>query len=77
MPKILIVDDEPHIRLLLEQSLEGLENAGRRVAVPPRTGSRRSRSSRRERPELAVSGHHDAEDERFRRLPGGQIRSGD
>jgi DNA-binding response OmpR family regulator len=26
--KILIVDDEPHIRLLLEQTLEDLENAG-------------------------------------------------
>jgi len=28
MPKILIVDDEPHIRLLLEQTLEEVENAG-------------------------------------------------
>jgi two-component system, OmpR family, alkaline phosphatase synthesis response regulator PhoP len=28
MPKILIVDDEPHIRLLLEQALEELENKG-------------------------------------------------
>ena len=28
MPKILIVDDEPHIRLLLEQTLEELENEG-------------------------------------------------
>lgn len=28
MPKILIVDDEPHIRLLLEQTLEELEDAG-------------------------------------------------
>jgi DNA-binding response OmpR family regulator len=27
-PKILIVDDEPHIRLLLEQTLEELEDAG-------------------------------------------------
>ncbi len=26
--KILIVDDEPHIRLLLEQTLEDLEDAG-------------------------------------------------
>jgi DNA-binding response OmpR family regulator len=26
--KILMVDDEPHIRLLLEQTLEDLENAG-------------------------------------------------
>lgn len=28
MPKILIVDDEPHIRLLLEQTLEDLEDEG-------------------------------------------------
>ena len=28
MPKILIVDDEPHIRLLLEQTLEDLEDKG-------------------------------------------------
>lgn len=28
MPKILIVDDEPHIRLLLEQTLEDLEDQG-------------------------------------------------
>lgn len=28
MPKILIVDDEPHIRALLEQTLEELEDEG-------------------------------------------------
>ncbi len=28
MPKVLIVDDEPHIRLLMEQTLEELEDAG-------------------------------------------------
>jgi DNA-binding response OmpR family regulator len=28
MPKILIVDDEPHIRLLLEEALENLEDEG-------------------------------------------------
>lgn len=28
MPKILIVDDEPHIRLLLEQTLEEFEEGG-------------------------------------------------
>lgn len=28
MPKVLIADDEPHIRLLLEQSLEELEQQG-------------------------------------------------
>lgn len=28
MPKILIVDDEPHIRLLLEEALEDIEDEG-------------------------------------------------
>jgi DNA-binding response OmpR family regulator len=28
MPKVLIADDEPHIRLLLEQTLEDLEDEG-------------------------------------------------
>ena len=28
MPKILIVDDEPHIRILLEQTMEDLEDQG-------------------------------------------------
>lgn len=28
MPKLLIADDEPHIRLLLEQTLEALEDDG-------------------------------------------------
>ncbi|OPX86394.1 MAG: hypothetical protein A4E52_01518 [Pelotomaculum sp. PtaB.Bin013] len=28
MPKVLIVDDEPHIRILLEQTLEELEDEG-------------------------------------------------
>ncbi len=28
MPKVLIVDDEPHIRLLLEQTLEEFEDEG-------------------------------------------------
>ena len=33
MPKILIVDDEPHIRLLLEQTLEELEEKGGNAAI--------------------------------------------
>lgn len=32
-PKILIVDDEPHIRLLLEQTLEDLEDEGVELLV--------------------------------------------
>lgn len=33
MPKILIVDDEPHIRLLLQQTLEELEDEGTELLV--------------------------------------------
>ncbi len=33
MPKVLIVDDEPHIRLLLEQTLEELEDEGVELLV--------------------------------------------
>jgi two-component system alkaline phosphatase synthesis response regulator PhoP len=33
MPKILIADDEPHIRLLLEQTLEELEDEGAELIV--------------------------------------------
>lgn len=33
MPKILIADDEPHIRLLLEQALEELEDEGVKLII--------------------------------------------
>lgn len=33
MPKVLIADDEPHIRLLLEQTLEDLEDEGLEILV--------------------------------------------
>lgn len=33
MPKILIADDEPHIRLLLEQTLEELEDEGVKLII--------------------------------------------
>lgn len=33
MPKILIADDEPHIRLLLEQTLEELEDEGAELII--------------------------------------------
>lgn len=33
MPKILIVDDEPHIRILIEQTLEELEDDGVDFAI--------------------------------------------
>jgi DNA-binding response OmpR family regulator len=33
MPKVLIADDEPHIRLLLEQTLEDIEDEGLEIFV--------------------------------------------
>ena len=33
MPKVLIADDEPHIRLLLEQTLEDLEDEGLEIFI--------------------------------------------
>ncbi|MDH7478718.1 MAG: response regulator [Syntrophomonadaceae bacterium] len=33
MPKVLIADDEPHIRILLEQTLEELEDEGVELLV--------------------------------------------
>ena len=33
MPKVLIADDEPHIRLLMEQTLEDLEDEGLEIFV--------------------------------------------
>lgn len=35
MPKLLIADDEPHIRLLLAQTLEALEDDGVELFVEP------------------------------------------
>jgi len=33
MPKILIADDEPHIRLLMEQTLEDVEDEGAELLI--------------------------------------------
>ena len=35
MPSVLIVDDEPHIRLLIEQALEELEDDGVELLTAP------------------------------------------
>jgi DNA-binding response OmpR family regulator len=51
MPKILIVDDEPHIRLLLEQSLEELEDKGVEL-LTAENGERALDTIKREKPEL-------------------------
>jgi len=49
MPKVLIVDDEPHIRLLLEQTLEDLEDEGVEILIAD-NGESALEMIRRERP---------------------------
>ncbi len=49
--KILIVDDEVHIRALLEQSLEDLEDAGVEIFLA-REGEEGLRFAREEKPDL-------------------------
>jgi DNA-binding response OmpR family regulator len=49
--KILIVDDEVHIRALLEQSLEDLEDAGVEIFLA-RNGEEGLRFAREEKPDL-------------------------
>jgi len=51
MPKILIVDDEPHIRLLLEQALEALEDKGVEL-LTAENGARALEAVRQGKPEL-------------------------
>jgi len=51
MPKILIVDDEPHIRLLLEQTLEDLEDEGVELIIAD-NGESALEIIRLEKPEL-------------------------
>ena len=51
MPKILIADDEPHIRILLEQTLEELEDEGVELIIVG-NGADALDSIREENPEL-------------------------
>ena len=51
MPKILIVDDEPHIRILLEQTLEDLEDEGVELLIAE-NGEKALTLIRSENPEL-------------------------
>ncbi len=53
MAKILIVDDEPHIRLLLEQTLEELEDEGVELFIAA-NGEEGLATIRRERPEFVL-----------------------
>ncbi len=51
MPKILIADDEPHIRLLLEQTLEELEDEGVKLIIV-NNGEDALEAIKTEKPEL-------------------------
>ncbi len=51
--RVLIVDDEPHIRLLLEQTLEDLEDAGAELLTAS-DGEGALELIRSERPELVL-----------------------
>ena len=51
MPKILIVDDEVHIRLLLQQTFEDLEDEGIEL-LTAENGFKAAEIIRKERPEL-------------------------
>ena len=51
MPKLLIADDEPHIRLLLTQTLEALEDDGVELSVEP-DGQAALARIRSERPDV-------------------------
>lgn len=51
MQKVLIVDDEPHIRLLLEQTLEDLEDEGVEILTAD-NGETALKIIQTERPEL-------------------------
>lgn len=53
MPKLLIADDEPHIRTLLTQTLEALEDDGVELFVEP-DGQAALERIRLERPELVL-----------------------
>ena len=53
MPKLLIADDEPHIRLLLQQTLEALEDEGVDLLVEV-DGAAALERIRSERPEVAI-----------------------
>ena len=68
---MLIVDDEAHLRMLIQQTLEELEDEGVELltAVQRRGGARRRFESREA--EARVPRRDDAEAERLRRLPAG------
>ena len=51
--KVLIVDDEPHIRLLLEQTLEDLEDEGAEILLASNGGEAMA-IIKEERPDLVL-----------------------
>jgi PleD family two-component response regulator len=66
-PKILIVDDEAHLRMLIQQALEELEDQGVELLTAANGEEALAPSGRRAQPR--VPRRDDAEAERLRRLP--------
>ena len=73
MPTVLIVDDEQHIRLLIEQTLEELEDDG--VALLTATnGDEALDVVDHHHPDARLPRRDDAQARRVRRLPDDQAR---
>jgi two-component system, OmpR family, alkaline phosphatase synthesis response regulator PhoP len=53
MPKILIVDDDPHVRMLLKETLEEFEDKGVKLLTAD-NGEEGIESIRTEKPELVI-----------------------
>ena len=60
--KILIVDDEAHIRMLIEQTLEELEDEGVNF-MTAENGEQALEIIKSEKPQLVFFGCNDAQDE--------------
>ena len=76
MPTVLIVDDEQHIRLLIEQTLEELEDDGVELLTAA-DGDEALSVVEQPAPGPRLPRRDDAEAERLRGLPGDQAGAGD
>ena len=73
--KILIVDDEAHIRMLIEQTLEELEDEGVEF-LTAENGEIALEIIQKEKPQLVFLGCDDAENEWHGSMPEGKKRTG-
>ena len=74
--KILIVEDEAYIRLLIEQTLEELEEQGVEI-LKADNGEDALRLIQEEKTATGIPGCDDPQDQRFRGLPDRQARAPD